>query len=235
MISVVLASYNGEKYIKRQIDSIIIQLGANDELIISDDGSTDRTLDIVREMSKNDSRIKVINGPRKGYNKNFENAINYACGDYIFISDQDDIWLPNKVSCIISEFIKNPSIMCIRHDCKVIDDNGNVLIESYNDFRKSNTNYRKNIIKNTFTGCCMCVKREWINKLLPFPDGIFYDCWIGTMSCKHNNVMIINDKLIEWCRHEGTVTNAKKRNSIFWIIKDRVRLYKNIKKRCKNI
>lgn len=235
MISVVLASYNGEKYIKRQLESIVNQIGNDDEIIVSDDGSTDKTASIVIEMARNDSRIKLIEGPKKGYNKNFENAILNAKGDYVFISDQDDVWLPNKVARVIEEFDKNPSICCIRHDCRVVDSNGNVIISSYNKYRKSNVNYKKNFLKNTFTGCCMCVRTEWLKKLLPFPEKVFYDAWIGILSCKYKNAKIIDNKLIDWCRHEGTVTNSKKRNSILWILKDRINLLKSIRKKCKTL
>lgn len=232
-VSVVLASYNGEKYIQKQLDSILIQLNDNDEVIISDDGSKDGTKEIVKKMASNDKRITLIDGPCKGYNKNFENAIFHATGEYIFFSDQDDIWMPNKVEEVISSFEKG--IDCIRHDCVVVDDSGNVLSESYLKERKASTGYIKNIYKNTFTGCCMCVKREWLLKLLPFPDDVFYDAWIGILSSKFNKAKILDSKLIKWCRHEGTVTNATKRNSVSWIIKDRLRLFKNIRRKVKSL
>lgn len=235
MISVVIASYNGEKYIKRQIESILSQISMDDEIIVSDDGSTDNTVGIVKDMMITDPRIILINGPKAGYNKNFENAILNAKGEYIFICDQDDVWMKNKVSCVMNEFYKDNSTMCIRHDCRVVDSNGNVIISSYNKYRKSNVNYKKNFLKNTFTGCCMCVRTEWLKKLLPFPEKVFYDAWIGILSCKYKNAKIIDNKLIDWCRHEGTVTNAKKRNSILWILKDRINLLKSIRKKCKTL
>lgn len=102
MISVCIATYNGEKYIKEQLLSILPQLGKKDEVIISDDHSTDNTLDIVKGL--NDNRIKIVmNNREKGYTSNFENALSYAIGDYIFLSDQDDIWMSNKVDYCIAE------------------------------------------------------------------------------------------------------------------------------------
>ena len=89
-ISVAMATYNGEKYIKKQIESILINLNKDDELIISDDGSKDKTLDIIKSIK--DKRIKIISGPKQGVIKNFENALNNCTGEYIFLSDQDDIW-----------------------------------------------------------------------------------------------------------------------------------------------
>ena len=100
MISVCMACYNGEKFIQEQVDSIICQLGLDDELIISDDGSNDRTLDIL--FSYEDSRIKILhNRACHGFVGNFENALSHAKGDYIFLSDQDDIWKKEKVQKVI--------------------------------------------------------------------------------------------------------------------------------------
>ena len=100
MISVGLASYNGERYIREQVDSIIAQLDSIDELVISDDGSTDGTLDIL--ASYNDPRIHVYhNEENHGVNGNFENALKHSQGDYIFLSDQDDVWLPGKVEACL--------------------------------------------------------------------------------------------------------------------------------------
>lgn len=231
-VSVVLASYNGEKYIEKQLISIINQLEENDEIIVTDDNSTDKTRDIVSAMSKKDSRIKLIDGPCKGYNKNFENGINHSSGEYIFICDQDDEWMDNKVKNVLAAFDDNT--YCIRHDCIVVNDNNEILCESYMNERKANLSYKKNIYKNTFTGCCMCIKREWLLKLLPFPDGVFYDAWIGILSCKFKKAKLLDDKLIKWCRHEGTVTKLK-RNSILWIIKDRLRLKKAIRRKIKEL
>lgn len=97
MISVCIATYNGEKYLKEQLDSIIPQLTAQDELIISDDGSKDTTMEIIKRYAANDSRIKVYKGPGKGVIANFEFAINQTQGEFIFLADQDDVWLPEKV------------------------------------------------------------------------------------------------------------------------------------------
>jgi len=100
MISVCMATFNGEKYIKEQINSILIQLDYKDELIISDDGSTDKTMEIIHKFD--DKRIKLFeNKNMHGYAHNFENALKQATGDYIFFSDQDDVWLPNKVEIML--------------------------------------------------------------------------------------------------------------------------------------
>ena len=80
----------------------------------------------------------------------------------------------------------------------------------------------------------MCVKRDWLVQLLPFPQDVFYDAWIGILSCKFKCSKIISDKLIKWCRHDGTVTKLR-RNNLMWIIKDRIKLHKQIRKKVKTI
>ena len=104
--SIVMATYNGEQYIKEQIDSILINMKENDELIISDDGSKDKTKQIIAEYQNKDKRIKLIDGPHKGVKQNFANAIEKANGKYIFLSDQDDIWKKDKIYKVIIKYKK---------------------------------------------------------------------------------------------------------------------------------
>ena len=176
MISVCIATYNGGKYIKEQIDSILLQLGRKDEIIISDDSSTDDTLSIIK--SYNDPRIKIF------FNKsthspifNFENAIRNAKGSYIFLADQDDIWLPNKINNTV-DLLKQYDLVV--SDCKVVDQNLNVLEESFFYKRNSGTGFCKNLFKNTYLGCCMAFRKEILCYILPFPKRIaMHDIWIG--------------------------------------------------------
>ena len=102
-ISIAMATYNGEKYIKDQLDSILVQLGKDDEIIISDDKSTDQTTEIIKKYIKEDSRIKLLEGPQKGFVKNFENALLNCSNEIIFLCDQDDIWLENKKEKVLEK------------------------------------------------------------------------------------------------------------------------------------
>ena len=106
-ISVAMAVFNGEKYIKEQILSILKQLNKYDELVISYDKSSDNTYRIISELAIRDNRIKIFSGSSCGIIKNFENALRHCKNDYIFLSDQDDIWLDNKVSYVINELKKS--------------------------------------------------------------------------------------------------------------------------------
>lgn len=123
MISVCIATYNGERFIREQISSIINQLGNEDEIIISDNGSTDSTIDIIKEID--DKRIKLIKGPKKkSPTSNFENALMHAKGEYIFLSDQDDVWKDNKIS-ICMQYLKHYD--CVISDAEMVDENLNII------------------------------------------------------------------------------------------------------------
>ena len=172
-----MATYNGEKYIKEQIDSILKNMNSDDELIISDDGSTDKTREIINSFK--DDRIKLIDGPKKGIKKNFENGINNATGEIIFLSDQDDIWMENKIAKVLEAFEKEDATLVI-HDAEIVDENLDIIEESFFKYRNSGKGIIKNIWKNTYIGCCMAFKKEIKSVILPIPDNIeMHDQWIG--------------------------------------------------------
>lgn len=122
-ISVAMAYYNGGTYIEEQMDSILSQLGNQDEVIVSVDGASDGSEPILLNMEKKDCRIQVIKGPGKGVVKNFENAIRHCTGDIIYLSDQDDIWKPDKVKKVNAAF-DNLEVKAILHDAEITDENG---------------------------------------------------------------------------------------------------------------
>ena len=178
-VSVLLASYNGGKYIKEQISSILSELKENDELIVSDDGSTDNTVEIVKSFG--DNRIIIVDGPKTGFVNNFINAFHYSHNEIIFFSDQDDVWISGKRDKVVAAF--TDVINLVKHDAIIVDENLNEINSSYNELRGANTSFIRNFLKNTFTGCCMAVKREWLIKLLPVPKDVYHDWWIGVLSC----------------------------------------------------
>lgn len=223
-ISVAMATYNGEKYIKEQIDSILNQLSENDELVISDDGSTDKTISIIE--SYHDSRIKLINNPYKGVKKNFENAIKNCNKTYIFLSDQDDVWLSEKKSIILNSF-KTYNADLIIHDCYIVNENLQVTNESFYKIRNSKKGFIKNLYKNSYIGCCMAFKKTMTSKIIPIPDDIeMHDQWIGLITEKYGKVKFINDKLIYYRRHEDNATQMH-HHSFFKMVKNRIIFIKN--------
>lgn len=229
MISVAMATYNGEKYIKEQIDSIISQLNTDDEIVISDDGSTDKTIEIIK--SYKDKRIKIYDGPHDGIKQNFANAISKCHGRYIFLSDQDDIWLENKVKIILSTFEKKKCI-CVTHDAIVFNSSNNeVIFNSFFSFRNSKKGIIKNVIKNSYIGCCMAFDASLKNKVLPIPNAIvMHDQWIGLLSEKYGESVFIANKLIKYRRHGENASNLKHQKVINMLINRIVLIYNYIKR-----
>lgn len=221
-ISVAIATYNGEKFIKEQLDSILFQILKNDEIIISDDGSTDNTRKIIE--SYGDKRIKVVEGPHNGVKQNFANAINCCSGKYIFLSDQDDIWEDNKVSKVLETFEKE-KCMCVIHDAFVFNSNTNdIIMDSFFEFRKSKRGIIKNIWKNSYIGCCMAFDSSIKNIILPIPNDIeMHDQWIGLLCEKNGKSVFIRDKLIRYRRHEGNFSKLE-HHSILKMIKNRIKI-----------
>ena len=220
-ISVALAAYKGEKYIAEQIESILSQLGANDELIVSDDYPQGETRKIVENTASEDSRLKYIEGEGKGVIKNFENALRACRGDVIFLCDQDDVWLPGKVEAVMAE-IENGAAL-VMHDASITDAALNVTNPSCFSVHGANASLSKNLIKNTFVGCCMAFTRDLLNETMPFPEGIaMHDWWIALVALKKKRkTVLIQKPLILWRRHGENVTGNKTTamQKIIWRLK----------------
>lgn len=211
MISVCMATYNGEKYLREQVDTILAQLSNDDELVVSDDGSTDHTIQILEGYK--DPRIKILQnkGPH-GVNGNFENVLRHAKGDYIFLSDQDDVWLPNKVDICV-EALKNAD--CVVHDAIVVDFDLNVQNNSFFKMRRSGVGFLKNLYRNSYLGCCMAFRREMLKVILPIPKTrcFFHDNWIGGIIDLKYKLIFIPFKGIKFRRHnDNTSCTAKQSN-----------------------
>lgn len=207
-ISVVLAAYKGEKYLAEQIASILPQLGADDELIISDDLPFGLTKVLVDIFAERDSRIKYLAGKGEGVCANFEYAINAATGDIIFLSDQDDVWLPQKVEKVLREFEKGAAV--VLHDAKITDAKLHITADSYFAAHKSKSGFLNNLLRNSFVGCCMAFTADFKNTILPFPKGLpMHDWWIGLLGERQKRVGVLEEPLILYRRHSQTVTGKK--------------------------
>jgi len=209
-VSVCIASYNGEKYIKEQIDSILPQLGSDDEIIISDDSSTDRTTEIIEKI--NDKRIILLkNQTFHSHVYNFENAMKHAKGEYLFLADQDDIWLPNKVETMLNLLTTHDLVVS---DAIMVDDAIRVMHDSFFTFKHSSKGFTKNLYKNTYLGCCMGFNRHILEIALPFPRGInMHDWWIGLIGELYGRVYFSDEKLVKYRRHEDALTPMGKKSS----------------------
>lgn len=220
-ISVCIATYNGEKYIKEQIDSILIQLSDNDEIIISDDNSTDNTLKILESLK--DDRVKVYindNNNGVGLTYNFENALKKATGDYIFLSDQDDVWMPNKVQLCV-KYLESYDLVVT--NCTLVDENLNQVNHSYFALNNSKQGFFKNLYRSSYLGSCLAFDRRILNIVLPFPSNLklYHDWWIGFIADSEFKVYFIEQPLMLYRRHSnnmsttGSTSNQKISKRIF--------------------
>ncbi len=137
-ISVAMATYNGEKYIQEQLLSICCQTRKPDQVVVSDDGSRDGTLDIVHRIALSEAAqgiefIVLTDNPRHGYNGNFEWASKHCTGDIVFFCDQDDVWLPEKVEAVQNVFEKLPQATLVAHYASLVDKNGDPMEGTFND------------------------------------------------------------------------------------------------------
>ena len=245
MISVCIATYNGSKYIKEQLDSILSQLSENDEIIISDDNSKDDTLQIIKEI--NDHRIKVITNKlstsKHLYSQNhykvtlnFENTLKHAKGDYVFLSDQDDIWMPNKVKKSI-EALKKYDLVLSNHS--IIDSEGNIQKNFYYIENPIKKTFCGNLFSLSFPGCCMAFRRNILIDSLPFPKNlIMHDGWIFLLAfINKRHIFFIDEPLIKYRRHSNNVSPSSdvNKNPIYFKIWYRFILLIQILKRKFNL
>lgn len=239
MISVCMATFNGHEYIKLQIDSILSQLSITDELIISDHGSTDGTIEIV--LQYDDPRIILIKSSPLVISKrkhmlvalNFNIALTEAKGDYIFLADQDDIWLGDRVSKCIPLLNEYSLVMC---NCKLINSEG-IFLGKMNWIENPISKYFIiNLFNMPFHGCCMAFSSRVLNKCLPFPRGLVsHDNWIGLLATLLGKVIYLDEALIAYRRHSTNVSSrGVSSNTFFFKIYYRLSILYQISKRLFN-
>lgn len=231
-----MATYNGERFLREQLDSILIQLAPDDELIVSDDGSTDSTLNILDEYKQKDKRLVLLHHAKnpdiakKKYSRNFyyatqnfENALNHAKGDYIFFSDQDDVWLPGKVEKMCEALESYDCAMC---NNQIIGKDGKTLSFFWGEKRPYSRHVLVNMKRTPFLGCCMALTRESLEYILPFPKKLLcHDLWIGCLCAHRKSLFYITEPLHQYRYHENSVSpsvTANSRNPFFFKIEYRI-------------
>lgn len=220
-ISVCIATFNGELYIKNQIISILHQLKIDDEVIISDDGSTDKTLTEIKSL--NDERIKIFHGPGLGPILNFENALIKSNGDVVVLSDQDDIWLDDKLITILTG-LKTSNLVIT--DCFIVDSNLRILNKSFFLSNNSKPGLLYNLFKNGYLGCCMGMNRCVLEFALPFPKQIpMHDWWLGLSGEMVGGTKFIDKICLLYRRHGANFSQTSQKSTTSFVKKIRWRLY----------
>lgn len=233
MISVCVATYNGEKYIKEQLLSILGQLSMNDEVIVSDDGSSDKTLDIIRNL--NDSRVKIYDNVRHGIIGNFENAISKAGGDYLFLSDQDDVWLDCKVPetlALLQHLEKeNTEIpVLVFSDVTITDSNLKIIHKSTfceNKYKPSEfTSMNILSVANNIMGCTIAFNKKALQYILPIDnDAVMHDWWIALVISKYGITAPLDKPTILYRQHNNNEVGSSLMKSRGFF--DRIKTFRN--------
>lgn len=232
-ISVCMATYNGGKFLKEQLDSILPQLSIEDEIVISDDGSTDATLQIIE--SYKDKRIHLYRSTYKNLIFNFENALKHAKGDFIFLSDQDDIWFKDKVEKCMEQLQKHLLVFSNAAMFKGGDMNDSELFFA-DDSKK--TGLWNNLYKVNFLGATLAFRKSVLEKALPFPKKIaMHDIWIGLVAETMGSTHYIDEPLIYYRRHmdAASTTGGRSKNSFLAKIKIRLYLVSSLLRRARKV
>ena len=212
LISVCMTTYNGERYVAEQVRSILASPLVG-ELLVSDDGSTDRTLEILSGID--DSRLRLLEGPRRGLVRNFESVLALARGEYIFLSDQDDVWLPGKVETLLG-YLKRADLVV--SDCAVVDSQLTTLQPSFFAARGSGRGLWRNLLRNSYIGCCMAFRRELLAYALPFPaETPMHDWWLGLVAEMFGRTAFAPEPLTLYRRHGSNAsTTAEQKSRARW-------------------
>ena len=219
-IDILLPTYNGEKYLKEQIDSILSQTHQNIRLIISDDCSKDGTAEILKQYEQKDKRIEIyLQQQNLGVVKNIEFLLQKVESPYYMLADQDDIWLPEKIEKSL-EKLKQEDADLVFGDLEVVDQDLKTMYPSFGDFMLLNKKIHKyintnelNYLYNCVTGCTILAKKQTIPNILPLPEKskyLIHDHWIGLMASLNGKVAYVNGKYIKYRQHGNNQVGTNK-------------------------
>lgn len=216
-VSIALCTYNGERFLKEQLASFLLQTRLPDELVVCDDCSTDSTLKILEDFAKEvPFEVRICkNEVRLGSYLNFEKAVSLCKGDIIFLSDQDDVWASEKIEFITSKFAEFSSIGMVFSDAELVDENlcplNKRLWEFYFPKKKREKAKKVGIFEvlleaNVVTGATMAFRAKLKESFLPFPkdiSGIMHDGWISLCASLISDVYFTENPLIKYRIHRG--------------------------------
>ena len=222
-ISILLSTYNGEKYLKEQLDSLFLQTYNDFNILIRDDGSTNKTKYILNEYEKNyPNKVQIIEDGigNLGSSKSFMKLLEYSSDcEYVMFCDQDDVWLPEKIEMSINkikelEVESNKNIpLLVFTDLTVVDEKLNIINKSYWNYQKlipSITNdWKKLLSQNVITGCTIIMNKKAKEVCLPFTlEMMIHDQWIGVNVSKYGKIGYLNEQTILYRQHGNNVEGA---------------------------
>lgn len=231
MIDILMAVYNGEKYIKEQIESIISQTNTDWRLMIHDDGSNDKTIDIVEKyVEKYKNKIVLVSDGVKtgGAKNNFFHLMKLSNADYIMLADQDDIWERGKVEFAYKSIRQaekyngeNIPILC-HSDLNVVDENKKMINSSFFDMQKLDSKknkFKDLLLQNNITGCTVIFNKVLNDLCISMPkEAIMHDWWLGIIAAAFGNICYMDKTAIMYRQHANNTEGAKNLKSFRYLI-----------------
>jgi len=241
-VDIILASYNGSTFIEEQLYSILSQTHNNFSVIISDDGSTDDTVEKILRIANEDDRVKLVNKERVGgVAKNFNKALSFSDADYVMLSDQDDVWCQNKIELMLSFLIKHEEqlgakspVLCYS-DLILVDQDCNVIANSFYKVNKYNPIHNQDVHflswRSTIYGCTCIFNKSCATLAYPFPNGIpMHDHWLALVALKFGGLYFLDNPTILYRQHSNNVVGGAAFNkSLFMKLKKTKKLIAGIK------
>lgn len=225
MVSVALAVYNGEKYLKEQVESILSQTYSDIELVMTDDNSSDGSWKVMNAMAAGDSRIRIYHNERNlGFQRNFQKAISLCRGEFVALSDQDDIWMDDHLKLLMDNIGDKP-LACGNNI--FMDGNGKLLgetlkwQESLDWIPEDSMKVFRSIIlfRNPFQGATMLLRRSFLDLAMPIPDDApYHDTWFASLACFCGGISYVDKPLLKYRRTSNSITGLR--------IKRKSKLYK---------
>lgn len=207
LVSIAVATFNGGKYLAQQLDTLVNQTYKNLEIIVSDDGSTDHTLETLKQYAEKYSNFFVYsNGEPHGVKRNFENALKHCKGTYIAFSDQDDVWMLDKIEKLVNNI---GDAALIYHDSLFIDFEGNSLERTFqtnlNCYAGSDS--RAFLFCNCVSGHALLFHRKMLDIALPFPEARHHDWWLAFRAADNGGIKFLDEVLVHYRQHPASQTD----------------------------
>ena len=238
-IDILMATYNGEKYLEEQIDSILGQTYKNIRLIISDDCSTDNTKNILKKYQEKENIEIYYQKENLGYVKNFEFLLQKVENEIYMLSDQDDVWMSNKVEDTLKK-LEEDNADLVFTDLEIVDENLNTIDKSFNrkmdKFRKIEKTLGKKSFEylyNNITGCTIMSKKEWINEIIPIPKNskyVIHDSWIGLIISLKGKISYLDKPTIKYRQHGDNQVGTERTSHKYKKFSQIRELFINVKK-----
>jgi len=225
-LSVVICTYNGAAYLQQQLDSLLAQTRLPDEILMSDDGSTDASQPILQAFAERASGLgisaKLWSNPRNlGYVENFSKALQQATGDVLFLCDQDDVWRPDKLALMAARFENDPHLLLLHSDARLVDAAGESLRCSLFDALRLLPDEKQAIhdgrafdivLRRSFvTGATAAVRRELVEAALPVAPDWIHDEWLTAVAAAFGLVDFIDEPLIDYRQHDANQIGMRRR------------------------